>query len=183
VVIEENEVFDNAFTGITVKGEVNARLLRNQVVGNKCGGFRLGMNGNADVVLDGNTFKDNRGPGIYEFIRDGHPTKQQMVDGIHRNPRERARMNAQGHLTYSKAPVLLNNVEENNGGYNVHPRSVSASAGTCAFCHGELKEATANCCSECLQVSYCHRTCQMAHWKKEHKAGVSTLRFKSLNSC
>ena len=73
-------------------------------------------------------------------------------------------------LAKQKAEDVLAAVESGRGGNNEKSKRLSALGAQCANCGKDSVYVQLMTCGRCKAVMYCGRTCQVAHYKKEHKA-------------
>jgi len=63
----------------------------------------------------------------------------------------------------------------------IYPVKSAYAMTRCAYCMEERPAASAaillSACSSCKRVAYCSRTCQVADWKKQHKAGCRLFQW------
>ena len=160
LLINDNKIFENGFWGILAKSRTSAKITRNVISGNKCGGIFIGINYSGRVYLESNIVRNHSGPWLeyQKFSIDDHLLNDGGSVGEDLPLGEKK--------VYSNPPILRLNKEFNNEEGMYHPREVAERIYTgCTFCRRSKHEVhRLQKCTTCQIASYCCKECQRKHW-------------------
>ena len=177
LLVSNNRIFENGFWGIQAQIRTSAKISRNVISGNKCGGIFINTNYSGRVYLDSNIVRDHSGPwlfGEHERIIE-FPLETSLLSNI---PGIAPPPPGEKHI-YSNPPILFGNKEFNNKEGIYHPKKVVERLhDVCTFCRGSrLGGKGLIKCSTCQIASYCSKECQSRHLHT-HEALCNALKSR-----
>ncbi|XP_022777689.1 uncharacterized protein LOC111319124 [Stylophora pistillata] len=180
IFISNNRIFENGFWGILAKGRTSARIVGNELTGNKCGGIFIGVNYSGRVVLETNTVRDHSGPWLEYQFKSGTlgNISSSLLDNIESDPL--GDMLPEGEKqVYSKPPILRGNKEFKNEEGTYHPREVAERlCNGCTYCRRRRDKVMRFVkCPGCHIASYCSKECQRNH-RRKHKTICLVLKSR-----
>ena len=177
LLVSNNRIFENGFWGIQAQLRTSAKITRNDISGNKCGGIFINANYSGRVYLDSNIVRDHSGPWLLGEYEEGNafPVETSLlidIPGV--TPPPRGEKNV-----YCNPPILHRNKEFNNKEGIYHPRKVVERLhDVCTFCRGSKLEGKRLIkCSTCQIASYCSKECKSEHLHR-HKALCNALKSR-----
>ena len=169
--ITNNKIFENGFWGILCKTRTSAKIMGNDIFGNKCGGIFIGINFCGKVAINSNVIRDHAGPylhyleGPFPDARTLHELDPNVID---LPPGETN--------FYSNPPTQENNQVFNNTEGLFHPEEAIERLRTgCCLCSRKLCQKGVKRCPECYIAVYCGLDCLQNH-RQKHKSLCAVLK-------
>ncbi|XP_077863499.1 uncharacterized protein LOC144347247 [Saccoglossus kowalevskii] len=162
IVIANNKINDNWFWGVFVKGGTAAQVIDNEMISNKCGGVRLGINYSARVYIDGNTIRDHTGPAVHiePTIQNEKFCEDVFKVFPYPFPAGETCFHNSGLITTNRNAFIRNETDQQ------HPSVfIESSLKVCCYCRNVQTHMK---CMHCKQAHYCSKKCSEQHWSK-HK--------------
>ena len=168
--ISNNKIFENGFWGILCITRTSAKIMGNDIFGNKCGGIFIGINFCAKVSINSNVIRDHAGPCVHyleEPFRDA--SRIHEWDPYFRLPPGETNF-------YSYPPTQESNQVFNNTEGLFHPEEAIERLETgCCHCFSKLCQKGVKRCPECYIAVYCGLNCLQNH-RQKHKSLCEVLK-------
>jgi hypothetical protein len=131
---------------------------------------RLGSVALHEVILQGRE-------DVAEFLLIKHQASIHTADMDDMTPLKMS-IGGSGMMMASKVRNMVMDVTRQEAKNNREAKK-QATRRSCAACQKELGKMGGHQCSSCKVTVYCGRECQVAHWKKGHKAQCKKLKLQS----
>ena len=168
--ITNNKIFENGFWGILCTTRTSAKIMGNDIFGNKCGGIFIGINFCAKVAINSNVIRDHAGPCVH-YLKRPFPDASRIRewDPYFRLPPGETNL-------YSYPPTQESNQVFNNTEGLFHPEEAIERLETgCCHCFGKLCQKDVKRCPECYIAVYCGLDCLQNH-RQKHKSLCEVLK-------
>lgn len=168
--ITNNKIFENGFWGILCTTRTSAKIMGNDIFGNKCGGIFIGINFCAKVAINSNVIRDHAGPCVH-YLKRPFPDASRIRewDPYFRLPPGETNL-------YSYPPTQESNQVFNNTEGLFHPEEAIERLETgCCHCFGKLCQKGVKRCPECYIAVYCGLDCLQNH-RQKHKSLCEVLK-------
>ena len=169
--ITNNKIFENGFWGILCKTRTSAKIMGNDIFGNKCGGIFIGINFCGKVAITSNVIRDHAGPYLH-YLEGPFPDARRIHES---DPNF---ILPPGETTfYSNPPTQENNQVFNNTEGLFHPaeEAIERLQTRCCLCFGKLCQKGVKRCPECYIAVYCGLACLQNH-RQKHKSLCAVLK-------
>lgn len=168
--ITNNKIFENGFWGILCTTRTSAKIMGNDIFGNKCGGIFIGINFCAKVAINSNVIRDHAGPCVH-YLKRPFPDASRIRewDPYFCLPPGETNL-------YSYPPTQESNQVFNNTEGLFHPEEAIERLETgCCHCFGKLCQKGVKRCPECYIAVYCGLDCLQNH-RQKHKSLCEVLK-------
>ena len=167
--ISNNKIFENGFWGILCITRTSAKIMGNDIFGNKCGGIFIGINFCGKVAINSNVIRDHAGPSLH-YLEGPFPD----ASTIHESD-PHFRLPPGETKFYSYPPTQENNQVFNNTEGLFHPEEAIERLETgCCHCFEKLCQKGVKRCPECYIAVYCGLDCLQNH-RQKHKSLCAVL--------
>ena len=168
--ISNNKIFENGFWGILCITRTSAKIMGNDIFGNKCGGIFIGINFCGKVAINSNVIRDHAGPSLH-YLEGPFPD----ASTIHESDPHFGLPPGETNF-YSYPPTQENNQVFNNTEGLFHPEEAIERLETgCCHCFGKLCQKGVKRCPECYVAVYCGQDCLQKH-RQKHKSLCAVLK-------
>ena len=168
--ISNNKIFENGFWGILCITRTSAKIMGNDIFGNKCGGIFIGINFCGKVAINSNVIRDHAGPSLH-YLEGPFPD----ASTIHESDPHFGLPPGETNF-YSYPPTQENNQVFNNTEGLFHPEEAIERLETgCCHCFGKLCQKGVKRCPECYIAVYCGLNCLQNH-RQKHKSLCEVLK-------
>ena len=168
--ISNNKIFENGFWGILCITRTSAKIMGNDIFGNKCGGIFIGINFCGKVAINSNVIRDHAGPYLH-YLEEPFPdarTLHELDPNVIDLPPGETNF-------YSNPPTQENNQVFNNTEGLFHPEEAIERLETgCCHCFEKLCQKGVKRCPECYIAVYCGLDCLQNH-RQKHKSLCAVL--------
>ena len=168
--ISNNNIFENGFWGILCTTRTSAKIMGNDIFGNKCGGIFIGINFCGNVAINSNVIRDHAGPYLH-YLEGPFPDASRIHEWhtYFRLPPGETNF-------YSYPPTQESNQVFNNTEGLFHPEEAIERLETgCCHCFGKLCQKGVKRCPECYIAVYCGLDCLQNH-RQKHKSLCEVLK-------
>ena len=168
--ISNNKIFENGFWGILCITRTSAKIMGNDIFGNKCGGIFIGINFCGKVAINSNVIRDHAGPSLHYLEEPFH-----VASTIHESDPNFCLPPGETNF-YSYPPTQENNEVFNNTEGLFHPEEAIERLETgCCHCFRKLCQRGVKRCPECYIAVYCGLDCLQNH-RQKHKSLCAVLK-------
>ena len=168
--ISNNNIFENGFWGILCTTRTSAKIMGNDIFGNKCGGIFIGINFCGKVAINSNVIRDHAGPSLH-YLEGPFPDASRIHEW---NPYFRlppGETNLYSYPLTQESNQVFNNTEG-----LFHPEEAIERLETgCCHCFGKLCQKGVKRCPECYIAVYCGLDCLQNH-RQKHKSLCEVLK-------
>lgn len=168
--ISNNKIFENGFWAILCITRTSAKIMGNDIFGNKCGGIFIGINFCGKVAINSNVIRDHAGPSLH-YLEGPFPDASTIHESHPHFDLPPGETNF-----YSYPPTQENNQVFNNTEGFFHPEEAIERLETgCCHCFGKLNKRGVKRCPECYIAVYCGQDCLQKH-RQKHKSLCAVLK-------